>query len=83
MAVADHLPHTRPTDLWRLRQGRDGLARQKSMGLVRFVPLAGLVAFLMWFMNGPGTQRSWLDIGVEAFLDGIRWYRRLIEHLPG
>jgi branched-chain amino acid transport system permease protein len=35
-------------------------------GVVRFWPTAALAAFLIWFANGPGASRSWLDIGVEA-----------------
>jgi branched-chain amino acid transport system permease protein len=34
--------------------------------VTRFVPLFALLAFLVWFANVPGAQRSWLDIGVEA-----------------
>lgn len=52
MAFVDHLPH-----LSRLPRAR---------GAARFVPVATLVVFLAWFLTVPGSDRAWLDIGIEA-----------------
>ncbi|MEY2397447.1 MAG: branched-chain amino acid transport system ATP-binding protein livM [Actinomycetota bacterium] len=32
----------------------------------RAIAPASLFLFLFWYLNGPGAQRSWLDLGVEA-----------------